>query len=223
MPALIKRELRIAMRAGGHAFGGLLFFLCVVVVFAFAIGPDLNQLARLGPVLLWLGALLASLLGLERLFQQDYDDGSLDILLLQSGGDIADLGIIVFTKALAHWLASGLPLVLAAPLFSLMLNVEPLGIAALVGSLFVGTPAIAFIGTMGAAVTVSLPRGGLLIAVLILPLIIPVLIFGVAATTGALVDTAPFLQPFLLLCAITLFSSIIGPFAAAMMLRRSEK
>lgn len=217
MTALMKRELAIALRAGSGALTGVLFFLAVVTIFPFAVGPDLKLLGRIGPAILWVAALLASLLGLERLFSQEREDGSLDLLVMQSH----PLALTVFVKCLAHWLVSGLPLVLATPLFGIMLNVQPTGIAAVMATLLVGTPAITFIGAVGAAVTVTLARGGLLIAILVLPLVIPVLIFGVSATNGALYDPDPFTAPFLILCALTLFAAVLGPLASAMMLRHS--
>ena len=217
MIALLKREILIAMRAGGGALTGVLFFLAVVTVFPFAVGPDSRLLAHLAPAILWIGALLASLLGLDRLFAQDREDGSLDILIMQSH----PISMSIFIKAIAHWTVSGLPLVLAAPFFGLMLNLSPTGILATTATLLVGTPAIALIGTVGAAVAVKLPRGGLLISVLVLPLVIPVLVFGISATVGAMEDPAPFTAPFMLLCAITLFTSALGPLAAATMLRHS--
>ncbi len=217
MRALLKREIALAMRAGSGVLTGVLFFLAVVSVFPFAVGPDLKLLAQIGPAILWVGALLASLLGLERLFAQEREDGSLDLLVLQGH----PLLLTVSIKCLSHWLVTGLPLVLATPLFGLMLNVPPLGIGAVMATLLVGTPAITFIGAVGAAVTVSLPRGGLLIAILVLPLVIPVLIFGITATNGALHDPDPFAAPFLILCAMTLFTSVLGPLASAMMLRHS--
>ena len=217
MTALLKREITIALRAGSGALTGVLFFLAVVSIFPFGIGPDLNLLARIGPAVLWIAALLASLLGLDRLFAQEREDGSLDLLVMQSH----PLALTIFVKCLAHWLVTGLPLVLATPLFGIMLNIPPVGIGAVMLTLLVGTPAITLIGAVGAAVTVSLARGGLLIAILILPLVIPVLIFGVTATNGALFDPDPFTAPFLILCAMTLFAGVLGPLASAMMLRHS--
>ncbi|MGI9400271.1 MAG: heme exporter protein CcmB [Rhizobiaceae bacterium] len=217
MIALLVRELRLATRAGGGALTGILFFLAVVTVVPFGVGPDLNLLARIGPAMLWIGALLAMLLGLERLFQSDREDGSLQVLTMSDH----PLELVVFVKCVAHWLATGLPLILAAPVFGLMMNMEPMAILAVMATLIAGTPAITFIGAVGAAVTVSLARGGLLIAILILPLVVPSLIFGVTATYGAVEDPAPFLAPFLILCALTLFSSVLGPVAAAAMLRHA--
>ncbi|MCB1386328.1 MAG: heme exporter protein CcmB [Nitratireductor sp.] len=219
MAALLGRELRVALKAGSGALMGVLFFLAVVTVFPFAIGPDLNQLGRLGPAILWIGALLASLLGLDRLFALDREDGSLDVLVLEAHPLMAT----VIAKCLAHWLVSGLPLILATPLFGVMLNVPPLGIAAVMATLAAGTPAITFIGAAAAATAAALPRGGLLVAVLTLPLTIPVLIFGITATNGALFDPDPFTAPFLILLALTLFSAVLGPLAAALMLRHSAE
>ena len=201
------------------ALMGVLFFLAVVTVFPFAIGPDLNQLGRIGPAILWIGALLASLLGLDRLFAMEREDGALDALVMQPHPLMA----VILVKCLAHWLVSGLPLILATPLFGIMLNVSPLGIAAVMATLAAGTPAITFIGAAAAAVASALPRGGLLIAVLTLPLVIPVLIFGITATNGALYDPDPFTGPFLILLALTLFAGVLGPLAASLMLRHSAE
>lgn len=216
MNALFFRDLAIAGRSGGAAMLGLLFFLAVVTTIPFAVGPDLNLLSRIGPAILWIGALLASLLGLDRLFQADRDDGSLDLVAMQ---DFAGLVLTVLVKAVAHWVATGLPLVVVSPLFGLMMNMEPPAIGAVTLTLLVGTPAIALIGSVGAAVAVSLPRGGLLVAVLVLPFAIPVLIFGVSAAYAAVTEPDPFLPPLMILGAITLFFAAIGPLAAALALR----
>ena len=220
MTALFLREVRLGIRAGGGALVGVLFFLAVVAVIPFGVGPDLNLLSRIGPAILWIGALLASLLGLDRLFQADRDDGSLDLMIMASERRM--LTLTVFVKCTAHWVVSAAPLVIATPLLGVFMNVEPMGIAAACLTLLVGTPAITFIGAAGAALTVSLPRGGLLVSVIILPLVIPVLIFGVAATRGAVADPDPFLPPFLILAALTLFFAVIGPIAAAATLKHSS-
>jgi heme exporter protein B len=216
MLALFLRDIRLGIRAGGGALTGVLFFLAVIATIPFSVGPDLNLLARIGPAILWIGALLASLLGLDRLFQADRDDGSLDLLILAGSRHL--LPLTVFVKCLAHWTASVLPLVIAAPFLAMFMNMEPAGIGAATLTLLVGTPAIAFIGAVGAAVTVALPRGGLLISVLVLPLVIPVLIFGVSASFAAVTEPDPFLPPFLILAALTLFLAVIGPVAAALAL-----
>ena len=218
MIALLMREIRLAIRAGGGAMTGVLFFLAVIAIVPFGVGPDLNLLARIGPAMLWTGALLATLLGLDRLFQSDRDDGSLDILLMAE----MPVALMVFIKCLAHWVATGLPLIVAAPFFGLFMNMQPAAIGAVMLTLLAGTPAITFIGAVGASVTVALARGGLLIAILVLPLVVPVLIFGVAASYAAVQDPAPFLPPFLILCAITLLFSVLGPLAAAFVLRQSN-
>lgn len=215
MIALFLRDLKLSVRAGGGALIGVLFFLTVVAVIPFGVGPDLNLLARIGPAIVWIGALLAALLGLDRLFQADRDDGSLDLLLMQE----TPLVLTVFMKCLAHWVATSLPLVIASPLLGLFMNMEELAIGAVMLTLLVGTPAITFIGAAGAAVAVTLPRGGLLVSILVLPLAIPVLIFGVSASYAAVADPAPFLPPFLFLIAITLFFAVIGPLAASLALR----
>ncbi|TCP87812.1 heme exporter protein B [Rhizobium sp. PP-CC-2G-626] len=219
MMALYLRDLKLATRAGGGALTGILFFMAVVAVVPFGLGPDLKLLAQVGPAMLWIGALLASLLGLDRLFQAEREDGALDVMLMQE----TPLVLTVFVKCLAHWTASGLPLVLVSPLLGLFLNMEPTAIFATMLTLLAGTPAITLIGAMGAAVAVALPRGGLLVSILVLPLVIPVLIFGVSAAYAAVEDPAPFLPPFMILMAITLFFAVIGPAAAAVALRASSE
>jgi heme exporter protein B len=215
LSALLLRDMRLAVRLGGGALIGVLFFLIVVTLMPFAIGPDLALLARIGPAILWLGALLASLLALDRLIATDYEDGSLDLILMAR----VPLELAVAAKALAHWLTTGLPLVVAAPLLGLLLNLDPTATGAVALTLAAGTPALTFIGLIGAALTVTLRRGGLLLAVLVLPLTIPVLIFGVAASNAAIVGPMSFGTPFTILCALTLMSVVIGPFAAAAALR----
>ncbi len=215
LSALLLRDMRLAVRVGGGALIGVLFFLIVVTLMPFAIGPDLALLARIGPAILWLGALLASLLALDRLVAADYEDGSLDLILMAR----VPLELAVAVKAIAHWLTTGLPLVIAAPLLGLLLNLDPKATGAVALTLLVGTPALTFIGLIGAALSVALRRGGLLLAVLVLPLTIPVLIFGVAASNAAIVGPVPFGTPFTLLSALTLMSAVLGPFAAAAALR----
>lgn len=213
--SLLGRDMRLAVRVGGGALMGALFFLVVVSMIPFAIGPDLALLARIGPAILWLSALLASLLALDRLFATDYEDGSLDLLMM--GG--MPLEFAVATKAIAHWITTGLPLVIIAPLLGLMLNVELHSVGWLALTLAAGTPALTFLGLIGAALSVALRRGGLLLAVLVLPLTVPVLIFGVAAANAVIVGPAPFGPPFTILCALSLASLVLGPIAAAAVLR----
>jgi heme exporter protein B len=213
--ALLWRDMRLAVRAGGGALIGALFFLIVVTLVPFAVGPDLALLQRIGPAMLWLGALLASLLALDRLLTSDYEDGSLDLLMTGS----LPLELAVLAKAIAHWLATGLPLVIITPVLGLMLNVELRAMGAVALTLLVGTPALTFIGLIGAALSVTLRRGGLLLAALVLPFTVPVLIFGVAAANAAIAGPVPFGPAFTILCALALASVVIGPFAAAAALR----
>ncbi|MEP3045542.1 MAG: heme exporter protein CcmB [Roseibium sp.] len=213
--ALFQRDLRLSVRVGGSALVGVLFFLAVVTVIPFGVGPDLNLLARIGPAILWIGALLATLLGLDRLFQADRDDGTLDLMLMAG----RPLELVVLIKCAAHWTATGLPLVVAAPLLGIFLNLDPVSMAAVTATLLVGTPALTLIGAIGASLTVSMRRGGLLLAVLVVPLAIPVLIFGVSSADAAIHDPVPFLTPFLVLCALSLIAAVIGPIASATALR----
>jgi heme exporter protein B len=213
--SLLVREIRLAVRIGGGGLMGLVFFLMLVTIVPFAIGPDLNLLSRIGPAILWIAATLATLLGLDRLFQADAEDGSLDLLMMSQ----TPLELIVLVKGFAHWLATGLPLALAAPLLGLLLALSPDAMGGVAVTLLVGTPALTFIGTVGAALTASLRRGGLVLSILVLPLMVPVLIFGVSAANAATGGTIPFLTPFLVLCALSLLSIVIGAFGAAAALR----
>lgn len=216
--ALIRRELTLAWRIGGGASFALVFFLMIVTLTPFAIGPDLNLLSRIAPAILWIGAVLATLIGLDRLFQADAEDGSLDLLL--AGPVPAEA--LVLAKCLAHWLATGVPLALAAPLFGLLLALEPMGMLSVSATLLAGTPALTFIGAVGAALTASIRRGGLLVAIIGLPLMIPTLIFGVSAANAAIGGTIPFATPFAILCAISLVSGAVGVIASAAALRQLD-
>ena len=209
--ALLVRDMRIAVRVGGGALMGALFFLIVVTMMPFAVGPDLKLLARIGPAILWLGALLATLLALDRLFATDYEDGSLDLLMMGK----MPLELAIAAKGIAHWLTTALPLVIISPVLGLMLNVELKAMAVVALTLAAGTPALTFIGLIGAALSVALRRGGLLLAVLVLPLTMPVLIFGVSAANAGIAGPEPFGPPFTILCALSLMSLVVGPFAAA--------
>lgn len=215
LSAIAGQTARLQVKGGGGALTGLVFFLAVVTIVPFAVGPDLKLLARIGPAILWIGALLATLLGLDRLFQDDRDDGSLDLLVLSG----QPLELIVVAKSLGHWLATGLPLTVAAPVLGLILGLEPEALGATALTLLAGTPALTFIGAIGAALAAALGRGGILIAVLVLPFAIPVLIFGVSAAAAVIVGPAPFLPPFLVLVALTLASGVVAAVAGAAALR----
>jgi heme exporter protein B len=205
---------RLSLRSGGGPLIGLVFFLAVVTIVPFGVGPDLKLLSRIGPAILWIGALLATLLGLDRLFQDDRDDGSLDLLALAG----PPLEIVVLAKCLGHWLATGLPLVIAAPVLGLLLGIEPAGLGAVTLTLLVGSPGLTLIGAIGAALLTALGRGGLLVAVVVLPFTIPVLIFGVSATAAVML-AGSFLPPFLILIAITLVAMVVATIAGAAALR----
>lgn len=214
---IVGQTARLSLRSGGGAFVGLVFFLAVITVVPFGLGPDLNLLSKIGPAILWIGALLATLLGLDRLFQDDRDDGSFDLLILAG----PPLELIVLAKALGHWLATGLPLVIAAPVLGLLLNTAPLPLGAVTLTLLVGTPALTLIGTIGAALMAALGRGGLLVAVTVLPFTIPVLVFGVSTAATTIIGPTPFLPPFMILVALTLVSAVVAPIAGAAALRAS--
>lgn len=216
--ALLQRDLVLARRAGGGGELALVFFLIITVLVPFALGPDLNLLSRIAPAILWLGALLATLIGLDRLFQSDEEDGSLDMIRMS----VLPLELSVLAKALAHWLTTGLPLALAAPLLGLLVALPAEAILPLVATLLVGTPGLSFIGAAGAALAASLRRGGLIVPVLVAPLTIPILIFGVSAANAALGGTVPFATPLLFLAAISLAAIVIGTAGAAMALRQPD-
>ena len=214
MIALLSRDLRLAVRAGGGFGLGLAFFLIVVVLVPFGVGPEAELLGRIAPGILWVAALLAALLSLDRIFALDYEDGSLTLLATAP----LPLEGVAMTKALAHWISTGLPLTLAAPFLGFLLNLAPSAYLYLLASLFIGTPALSMIGTFGAALTIGLRRGGLLLSLLVLPLYVPTLIFGAEATRrGA--DALDPTSALILLAGITAGTFAIMPFAAAAVLR----
>lgn len=214
MIALLIRDLKLAMRAGGGFGLGLAFFLIVVTLVPFGVGPKSSLLAVIAPGILWLGALLACLLSLDRIFALDWEDGSLDLLATAP----LPMEAIVSVKALAHWLTTGLPLVLATPLFGLLLNLPPAGYQPLILSLLIGTPALSVIGTFGAALTVGLKRGGLLLSLLVLPLYVPTLIFGAEMARRG-VAGLDITTPMSMLAGITCGTIALLPFASAAALR----
>ncbi len=215
--AILRRDLALAVRAGGGGELALVFFLTVVVLIPFALGPDLNLLSRIGPAILWLGALLATLIGLDRLFQADEEDGSLDLIR----GAPLPLELAVFAKALAHWLTTGLPLTLAAPLLGLLVALPAENVLPLTASLALGTPALSFIGAAAAALTANLRRGGLILPVLVAPLCVPVLIFGVSASDAGR-SPMSLQSPLLILAALSLMAVAVGCVAAAAALRQPD-
>ncbi|MCY1642309.1 heme exporter protein CcmB [Methylorubrum sp. SL192] len=216
--ALLARDLKLAARIGGSGALSLVFFLMIVVLVPFALGPDMNLLSRIGPAILWLSAVLATLIGLDRLFQSDEEDGSLDLMT----GAAVPLELVVLAKVLASWLTTGLPLALASPLFGLLVALSPKAMGATALTLALGTPALAFIGAVGAALTATIRRGGLILAIIVLPLMVPTLIFGVSAAEAALGGTVPFTTPLTVLAALSLIAAVVGTLAAAAALRWSE-
>ena len=215
LAAIIRRDIALSWRIGGGAAIGVLFFLSVVVLMPFAVGPELALLKRLGPAILWLGAMLASLLTLDRLFLADHEDGSLDLIIMSR----SSLELVCLAKAAAHWLASSVPLIVAAPALGLLLNLDGREMLAVMLTLAVGTPALTLTGLIGAALAVTLRRGGLLLPVMVLPLSIPTLIFGVIAAEAATGGDG-FAAAFSILCALSLVGLVIGPVAAAASLRQ---
>ena len=214
MSALLLRDIRLAMRAGGGFGLSLAFFLIVVVLVPFGVGPEMGLLSKIAPGILWVGALLACLLSLDRIFALDFEDGTLDLLATAP----LPLEAVVSVKSLAHWITTGLPLVLAAPVLGVLLGLQSDAFYWIVLSLLLGTPALSVIGTFGAALTVGLKRGGLLLSLLVLPLYVPTLIFGAELArrgiAGMDVDT-----PMSLLLGITFASIALLPFASAAVLK----
>jgi heme exporter protein B len=212
---ILRRDLRLAFREGGALGTALGFNLVVVSMLPLSLGPDLNLLTRIAPGVLWVALLLSALLSLPRLFEADHEDGVLEVLATAP----LPLEMTVVAKALAHWLSTGVPLTLLAPLLGLMLNMELSAYPALIATMLLGTPAISFIGAIGAALTLRSRRGGLLIALLVLPLYIPTLIFGISALDASSLADGNVSASTMILAAITLASTVLAPLAAAAALR----
>ena len=211
---LVGRELTLAVRGGIGSLMTVVFFVIAVTLFPLGVGPELGLLSRIAPGAVWVAALLAALLSLDRLFVADHDDGSLEQLMLGT----LPLELVVLAKTAAHWLTTGLPLAAAAPILALLLNMSTDGLVILIVSLLLGTPILSLIGAVGAALTVGLRRGGALIALLVLPLYVPVLIFGVGAVEGAVLDVG--VRANLAILAGGLVGALaLGPLAAAAALR----
>ena len=213
--ALLKRDMKLSWREGGAVGTALGFYLVVVAITPLGLGPDLNLLARIAPGILWIALLLAALLSADRIFHNDYEDGALDVLMTGK----LPLPLVAAIKCLAHWLTTGVPLALLAPVLGLLLNL-PIGTSpSLVLAMLAGTPAVSFIAGIGASLTLGLRRSGLLLALLVLPLYVPVLIFGVSAVTPYVSGPHSLWAPFLMLCALSLASIVLAPLAAAAALR----
>jgi len=212
--ALLARDLKLAWREGGAIGVALGFYLVVVAITPLGLGPDLNLLSRIAAGILWVALLLAALLSAGRIFENDCEDGSLDVLATGA----LPLPAVAAVKCLAHWLTTGVPLALLAPVLGLLLNLPLAAMPLLVLSMLAGTPAVSFIAGIGASLTLGLRRSGLLLALLVLPLYVPVLIFGVAASAAITGPASPW-PPFLMLCALSLAAIVLAPLAAAAALR----
>lgn len=213
-PLIVRRELRLALRRKGDALNVLVFFLVVASLFPLGVGPEPNQLRAMGAGVVWIGALLAAVLSLPRLFASDYADGTLEQMLVSP----QPLPLVVLGKTAAHWLLTGLPLALVAPLIGLQYGLPGDALAILLASLLIGTPVLSLLGAAGAALTLGVRGGGALLGLLVLPLFVPVLVFGAGAVTATLtgIDASAYLS---LLGAFLAVSSLIGPWAACAALR----
>ncbi len=212
----LRRELRLALRQGGDSLLVVMFFVLVVVLFPLGAGPEPGILSRIGAGIIWVSALLAAMLSMDRLYQSDFEDGSLELLVLSP----APLEIIVLAKAAAHWLTTGLPLIVASPLLGLLLNLEVEGMAVMLVSLTLGTPALSLVGAIAAALVLGARRGGVLISLLILPLFVPILIFGVGAVDAALLELT-YRPQLMVLGALLLLAAALSPWAAAAAVRQA--
>jgi heme exporter protein B len=213
--ALLSRDVRLAWREGGAIGTALGFYLVVIVITAFGVGPNPDALSGIAPGMLWVTLLLAGLLSADRMFHNDYEDGALDVLVT---GPLP-LPVVAALKSLAHWLTTGVPLALLAPVLGVLLNLPEKAGPLLVLAMLVGTPAVSFVAAIGASLTLGLRRSGLLLALLVLPLYVPVLIFGVATASAAITGPASPWPPFLMLCALSLASVVLAPIAAAAAVR----
>ncbi|PCH94624.1 MAG: heme exporter protein CcmB [Rhodobacteraceae bacterium] len=218
MRALFLRDIQLGIRSGGGFGLALAFFLIVVMFVPFGIGAERALLASVAPGILWIGALLACLLSLDRIFQLDMEDGTLDTLATSP----LPLSGITAAKAAAHWVTTGLPLTLAAVPLGYLLNLPNTAYGVLFVSLLIGTPALSFIGAFGAAITVGIKRGGLLLSLLVLPLYIPTLIFGALSVTRT-INGQDATATLALLIGLSLFSIVLMPFAAALALKANLK
>jgi len=214
--SIVKRDLQLAMRQGMDSVMVVAFFVLAVMLFPIGVGPEASTLARIAAGVIWVAALLSSMLSLERLFQLDYEDGSLELLALQSTA----LEVTVMAKITAHWLTTGLPLLIATPLLAVFMNLPSEGFWALVLTLAIGTPSLSLIGAIGAALILGSRRGGVLLSLLVLPLYIPVLIFGVSAINGA-ISGLPINAHLLIMSGIFLAALPLCPWAGAGAIRQA--
>lgn len=212
---LVRRDVGLALADSGTLGTAFGFYVIVVAILPLGLGPDLDLLSRIAPGVLWIALLLAVLLTLDRVFHADHDDGTLEIIATGA----LPLELVAVAKGLAHWLTSTVPLVLCTPILGLLLNLDIGGHGILVLAMLAGTPALSFLGLIGAALTLRVRRGGLLLSLVILPLYIPTLIFGVSAVTAALTGPGSPWPPLTILAALSLASLALGPWLAALALR----
>lgn len=213
---VVRRDLRLALRQGSDSLMVVTFFVLTVVLFPFGIGPEAGILERVSAGVLWVTALLASMLSLDRLFQADYEDGSLELLVLTP----TSLMVVVMGKVLAHWLTTGLPLLAAAPILAVLLHMNADGFGVLMLTMLLGTPVLSLIGAIGAALVLGARRGGVLVSLLILPLYVPVLIFGVGAIDAAVQGLSA--EPHLLILGAMLAACLpLAPWATSAALRQA--
>lgn len=212
---LVRRDLQLAVREGGAIGTALGFYLIVVALMPLGLGPDLSLLSRIAAGVLWIALLLAALLSLPRIFEADYEDGALEVM---ATADLP-LELVAAAKSLAHWISTGIPLALMAPALGILLNLDIGSTPALIGTMVAGTPAISFLGAIGAALTLKARRGGLLLALLVLPLYVPTLIFGITAINAVVLGSDGFWQSFAMLVALSMGATVLGPVAAAAAVR----
>lgn len=213
--SIIRRDVSLAFRAGGGAIHAVSFFTLTIVLFALAVGPDLALMNQIAAPVIWAGALLATQISLEQIYRPDKEDGSLDVIAETSGS----LALAAFAKAIAHWLSSGLLLIIVTPILALLLNLERGAVAPLLISLLIGTPGLSLIGSFAGALTAALPRAGVLMAIIVSPLYAPILIFGTGAANAGAAGDPQYGANIMLLGAASLFAAAVSPLASAAALR----
>ena len=217
--SLFVRDLKLAIRVGGGALMSLIFYITVITIIPFSIGPNLELLSKIGPAMIWIGALLSTLLNLDRMFLSDQQDGSMDLIKMSE----IPLEFVVLVKCAAQWTVTSFPLILITPILAIFLNLTPITLGAILLTLLVGTPALTLAGAIGAAILATINRSGILLTILVIPLSIPILIFGISASNASVSEHLNFSTPFLFLSAFTLFILVISPIAAAIALKFSHE
>ena len=217
--SLFVRDLKLAIRVGGGALMSLIFYITVITIIPFSIGPNLELLSKIGPAMIWIGALLSTLLNLDRMFLSDQQDGSMDLIKMTE----IPLEFVVLVKCAAQWTVSSFPLILITPILAIFLNLTPATLGAILLTLLVGTPALTLAGAIGAAILATINRSGILLTILVIPLSVPILIFGISASNASVSTQLNFSTPFLFLSAFTLLILVISPITAAVALKFSHE